>query len=272
MKRERSTVRADVVLAALAKRHRENETFLTEVKTGPTQVASRYELQKIDALAIKHSWANPCFTGYEVKVSRSDFTGDSKWANYLNYCHRFYFACPAGLIKPEELPDEVGLVWVNPETGGWSVRKAGPFRPIEIRWEMLYYILISRTEPDRYPFFSSRREMFEAYLEDREDGRMISLHVGQKWQRELEAIKQRVSEMERQVKASEIGLQVLGLLEEHKINVRGWRGFDPAPLLERLNSSAPPGLIRRLTEAQYAVEQAIRLVQTSEEQGKHHAI
>ena len=32
----------------------------------------------------------------EIKVSRSDLLGDSKWIDYLGYCDRFYWAVPAG--------------------------------------------------------------------------------------------------------------------------------------------------------------------------------
>lgn len=55
----------------------------------------------------------------EVKVSRSDFLCDKKkdfrknpekgMGDYRFYC------CPAGLIKPADLPVNWGLIWVNPQ-------------------------------------------------------------------------------------------------------------------------------------------------------------
>jgi hypothetical protein len=51
---------------------------------------------------------------FEVKVSRSDFIKEIKkplkrrWA--LRYSNKFYFAAPEGMIKPEELPLECGLM------------------------------------------------------------------------------------------------------------------------------------------------------------------
>lgn len=79
-------------------------------------------------------------TGYvieiEMKMSRSDFNADFNkiikgWGKIRNrnkhdYLrdsaelfkpNKFGFACPEGLIKPEELPKEYGLYWM-PENGG----------------------------------------------------------------------------------------------------------------------------------------------------------
>lgn len=51
----------------------------------------------------------------EVKVSRADLLGDTKWTEYLDYCDRFFWAIPAGfdtalLDRPELLPDRAGLI------------------------------------------------------------------------------------------------------------------------------------------------------------------
>jgi len=48
--------------------------------------------------------------GYEVKVSRADFASDKKWRSYVPFFNRFYFATPKGIIEPEELPPEIGLL------------------------------------------------------------------------------------------------------------------------------------------------------------------
>jgi hypothetical protein len=51
----------------------------------------------------------------EVKVSRADLLGDTKWTDYLAYCDRFFWALPAGfdtalLDRPELLPERAGLI------------------------------------------------------------------------------------------------------------------------------------------------------------------
>ena len=39
----------------------------------------------------------------EIKVSRADLMADCKWADYLDYCDRFYWAVPAGFaLEPFE--------------------------------------------------------------------------------------------------------------------------------------------------------------------------
>ena len=50
---------------------------------------------------------------FEIKTSRSDFLGDDKWEKYLKYCDYFAFVCPEGVIKPDELPENIGLVYVE---------------------------------------------------------------------------------------------------------------------------------------------------------------
>ncbi len=45
----------------------------------------------------------------EVKSSLEDYRADEKWADYLPFCDRFYFAVPVDFPQ-EILPDDVGLV------------------------------------------------------------------------------------------------------------------------------------------------------------------
>lgn len=70
MKVKAEQVRADQVLYALERRHRgaHHDLFFTEVKTGRTNYAEPGELLRLDAVAIKPSWASPSITAYEVKV------------------------------------------------------------------------------------------------------------------------------------------------------------------------------------------------------------
>ena len=56
--------------------------FLTECKSGSTWFSPVGDMKILDALAIRKSWASPCFTGYEIKVSRSDFLRDTKFYTY----------------------------------------------------------------------------------------------------------------------------------------------------------------------------------------------
>ena len=51
----------------------------------------------------------------EIKVSRADLMGDTKWLEYLPHCDRFYWALPAGfdlrpLDDPAFLPERAGVI------------------------------------------------------------------------------------------------------------------------------------------------------------------
>lgn len=52
----------------------------------------------------------------ETKISRADFKADAKKSFRQNGgVGRYrYYACPEGLIKPEELPEKWGLIYVRP--------------------------------------------------------------------------------------------------------------------------------------------------------------
>lgn len=71
---------------------------------------------------------------FEIKVSRQDFINDitayhtkHKEAFRLSNC--FYYAVPHGLVTPEEIPEESGLIYVN--TGGKTmIKKVAPIRKI----------------------------------------------------------------------------------------------------------------------------------------------
>jgi len=170
------------IIRHLANKHLD-DFFVTEVKDGPSMYRSHLRL---DALAVKKSWARPCFTAYEVKTSRSDFLKDEKWPGYLSLCHRLYFVCPQGMIKKEELKGgSAGLIYYRQgkTTPLWTALKA-PYRDIEIPVQMVMHILFSKLDSDRYPFFKERQEYFEQWLEEKKSSRQIGWEVGtQIWQR-----------------------------------------------------------------------------------------
>lgn len=53
----------------------------------------------------------------EVKMSHADFLADFKKSYreniYYDLGHIKYFCCPKGVIKPEELPENIGLLYEN---------------------------------------------------------------------------------------------------------------------------------------------------------------
>lgn len=65
----------------------------------------------LDAWVQLRTWVPWTTIGYELKVSRNDFLSDRKWVEYLPVCHEMYFVCEPKLIAPEELPENIGLLW-----------------------------------------------------------------------------------------------------------------------------------------------------------------
>ena len=139
-------VKASDIKIALAKRHK-NEFFITECKTGPTQLGAG--LLIFDGLAIYKSWTTPKIAGYEIKVSRSDFQRDVKYARYMQYCHEFSFVVPTGLIKREEVEPEIGLIYYNPDKRALITKRKAVYRPVPIDSDLLMYIFMNRLESDR---------------------------------------------------------------------------------------------------------------------------
>lgn len=207
---------ATEVETALSKRHT-NDFFITECKNGPTWFGGHL---RMDAIAIKPSWSSPCVTAYEVKVSRNDFLRDSKWPEYLKYCHRFYFACPKGLITKEDIPDSrVGLIWAS-ENGNCRTVKAVPTRIVEIPSEFYQYIIFSRLDSERTPFYSNRAEYARAYIQHKIDDRRLGIVLGSAMAKQLAGMQQRLEENadSRVVREAEQYRAIEKICQKHGIN------------------------------------------------------
>jgi HAMP domain-containing protein len=256
-----------MILKALSERHSE-DLFLSEVKSGATMTARPGELRRFDGLAIKKSWSKPCVTIYEVKVSRNDFLRDDKWPIYRDYCHRLYFACPIGLIQKEELAPDVGLVWYNSETKRVATRKAATYRDIELPTSMLYYILLSRTESDRHPFFRGSAEFWQAWLEEKESLRSLGERVSNKMIKKLRKADETAAEMERLEKRfneqrKELS-QIFETLKQHDIPT--WNIERTVNELDKaLSGGINPSIIRLVQALAYNAQQLQSVICSKEE-------
>lgn len=98
----------------------------------PLSLGSFGRAGAVDVASIRLSRTRPESIMWEVKRTRSDFWSDvnaGKYLKYLPYCHRLYFATPAGLISKDEVPEGVG--WVVRGDKGWSGVKAAPRRQVD---------------------------------------------------------------------------------------------------------------------------------------------
>lgn len=124
--------------------------FYPEVKSGPSWGQNNKKLFILDAVAIKKSWSRPCIYGYEIKVSRSDFFRgkDIALREYTKYCHKFSFVCPPNVIKLDELPGDVGLIYYSPEHDCLFEKRRAMHRKVDLRsaeiTNMLYYLALYR--------------------------------------------------------------------------------------------------------------------------------
>ena len=130
---------------AISAKHAD-DVVVFECKNGPTHYTNG--LLKMDAWVMAKSWAKAAITVYEIKTDRRDFVRDTKWPGYLHYCNLFYFAAPKGIIKPEELPADAGLMELVGKR--LVIRKKAPHRQQEIDPDVFRYILMCRITVDRF--------------------------------------------------------------------------------------------------------------------------
>lgn len=254
----------DIKLALAEKHYR--DFFLTEVKSGPTQIAVAGSLKILDGLAIRKSWTNPCFTGYEVKISRSDFLRDAKFYTYEELCNCLYIVCPKGMIDRTEVPESVGLMYYDPDKKTITTKKKAIYRKIEYSPEMLLYIIFSRLDSDRYPFFSDKREYFEAYLTGKNDNRVLSHAVRAKIVQDnarLESELERLRGFEQQYGAYKALIKVL-----HNHGIWGYRGKDIADELDKILSRKCP---EDITDIRRSMEHTVNRLKQMEEKIKNES-
>ena len=178
-----SSIKSEDVAALLRVKHAD-DIFVPECKTGPSQ--GHYH-SRLDAWAMKRSWAHPLVIGYEIKVTRSDFLRDEKWRSYLPFCNQFSFVCPAGLIRVDEVGEDAGLIWVSLTGTRLYTKKKAPFRDVEIPDSIYKYILMSRTRitdpnQDQKHGRKSRAEQWAQWLKEKHQWHEIGYLVGQKVQ------------------------------------------------------------------------------------------
>lgn len=190
---------SDQICILLQRRHA-NDVFVTECKDGPSQCVS--DFRRLDAWAMKRSWVNPCMWGYEIKVSRRDFVQDQKWPTYLHLCNEFYFVAPKGVIRVEELPDNVGLLHVASTGSRLMVARKAKRREVKPPVSLFVYLLFSRAtfthEGREAVDRESRVDFWRRWLEDKER----SLDIGHRVSRSLSAlIEKRIRDVEAENRA-----------------------------------------------------------------------
>jgi len=192
----------------LEKKHKD-DFFLCEVKT----TATVRGLGIVDAFAMKKSWAHPCITIYEIKITRNDFIRDQKWMKYLPFCNEFYFISPKDLIKESEIPKDAGLYYVS--KARVKVVKKAPYRSEPIDNDIFRYVLMNRIDEDRYPFHRDKAH----YLQDFIDHKITFHQLGEKvsWEiaRQLRDKEREVDRFKEKAKKFD---KIVEVLKKYNIN------------------------------------------------------
>lgn len=226
---------------ALAKYH-PKDFFVSECKTDSTYFAGPQGLLIFDGLAVTRSYTSPCITGYEIKVSRSDFQRDNKYHLYLQYCNEFYFVVPVGLLKKEEIPDNMGLIYYYPETGKLLKKKKALYRQIEEPIGVYKYIIYSRIEQDRTPFYEERAEYAKAYMEDRVDKQRIGFNLGSKMAKDLSDAYSRLARVEKSEKKLKLLDSLMKVMQKNGIHCWGHEDYAEKLNAALQNKAAPDDL------------------------------
>lgn len=264
----KNKIRAVDIKLALSELHSNRSTyFLTECKTCSTYFPDPQGLLIFDGLAITKSYTKPNIIGYEIKVARNDFTRDNKWHLYLQYCNEFYFVCPKGLIAKDELPDNVGLIWYDPDAKQIlrTVKKA-QYRNIDEPVGLYKYIIYSRLDEDRIPFYEDKAEYVRDYLEDRKDKKYIGSTLGSKMAKELEAAYTELDRVKGKKDAVDRWEKVEKLLRKYDIIGWGWSS-DKDSWLEDLEQALKSGSqYRELSSIKDSLQRVVKRIEKLQEE------
>lgn len=268
--KKKKVTSTDIKLALRDMHLSRSSYFITECKTCSTYFPDPQGLLKFDGLAIIKSYTKPCIIGYEIKVSRNDFKQDNKWHLYLQYCNEFFFVVPTGLIKKEELPDNVGLIYYNPDTKALRTVKKALYRQIEEPVGVYKYIIFSKLEEDRLPFYEDKAEYARAYLEDQKDKKYIGHTLGSKMAKDLEEAYKRLDAVRHKEENIERWEKVEKLLRKH--DLLGWSWYRDDSWLDdlekALSSSYPKELEFTLDALKREVNRLEKLKEECNADGK----
>lgn len=266
MKAKPSKIKANELLDLLAIRH-SSDVFVPECKTGPTHYAA---MQRMDAWAMKKSWAHPLVIAYEIKVARSDFLADDKWQGYLPFCDEFVFVAPPGVIEVSEVPADAGLLVCSTNATRLYRKKKAPYRDVDIPESVYRYILFCRAQITReYDDHDTGAEFWRRWLAAKQDlarlGRKVSRTLNRRISEEIDLQDIKQHALERDIEKLADAKRLLAEL-----------GFESGhvPLewalenkLKVLKHAVPPNTLRAVECARKALETAeevLRAIDDSE--------
>ncbi|MBT1162809.1 hypothetical protein [Bifidobacterium sp. SO1] len=254
----KSKVTAVDIEAALADRYRRTGSgFLPQI-----EVDDPHGLLRLDGVGLEWSYKRMWLSGFEIKISRSDFLRDAKYALYRNYVDDMTLVCPARMIDRDELPDGIGLLWYDPEAKPGRPRLRYRRKPEpshgdtrQVEQQILRRLTRLDAPAGRYGHYESARQ----YVEEKTALKGIGEALGSKMAR-------RITELERlQEPSHRQAMEERAAAYDRLVSILNGHGFDQitrssrgtqldhglACLDKALSANAPVETIDR--ETRYAI-------------------
>jgi len=254
------------IVDILASQHTK-DVFITECKDGPTWSGSH---ARMDIWTMTRSWSRLLFTGYEIKISRSDFLSDNKWHSYLPLCNQLYFACPKGMILPSEMPKGVGLKYCT-QGRATTVVKA-EHREVVPPMELFCYILMCRTrivDPRHYeePTKAERLQRYKNWLAEKEEARELGHIVSHQLASKINSIKYQNEQFQKRIEFIERAEKVLADMDIRRSSFYGEHTNDDIhEKARRFISVVPPSFKAEASTLKITLERLLAQIEQSEKQ------
>lgn len=161
-----------------------------------------------------------------------------------------------------ENPENVGLIYYYPETGKLLKKRRAVYRKIEEPVGVYKYIIYSRLDQERIPFYEDRAEYAKDYLADQSEKRKIGRDFGSKMAKDLKNCQERLERLSDVEGRLEQLRKIEEILEKHQI--LGWRWYRNLDdtlkdLDDALSSSYPKELGRVEDDLQRALDNLRRI-------------
>ena len=244
---DKHPLKAYSIKQILAAKHTK-DFYATEVKTGASW-GNDYLM--FDGYAIKKSWVNLKYTGYEIKTARSDFKQDDKWRGYLPFCNEFYWVCPKDLIKANEIEEDCGLIYVYPDSNATRVIKKAKYREIKPPIDLLLYLIMWRIEQPSFPFFNNKLDYFEYWLKRKEFSKDVGYRVGKAFREKYEQIMRVQEENEKLKKQLDNYYKIAEICQRYNLYSYFNNCIDDIKLENRLQGNVTPDIIRYIDKIDF---------------------
>ena len=250
-------------ITKLLKTKHEEDIFVSQCKTGAS--FGNRNLGIIDGWAMKKSWSNPLYIGYEIKVSKQDFLHDDKWQKYLPFCNQFYFVCPYGMIDKNEIPEEVGLMYVSKTGTKLYTKKKAKFRNVEIPDTIFRYILMSRTKIDSDSKVN-KKDFWENWLHEKKldlkFGSYVSKSISETVKKRIDKVEHENEKLLNENKKLQKFKEILEKLGFRTWHVNNW-GFEDSlkTKLDEIKTGFSKEFKNNLNSAKKSIESIIAFVE-----------